>query len=152
MVVMGNIEGERGTVTTLFADIKGSTELEQGPDPEKARAIIDPALKLMIDAVRHYDGDIVQSAGDGIFALFGAPVAREDHPQLALYAALRMQEELKRPRVALRRSENFSPSPSLRASRPASSNVWPATDDPKAFHGCASGNANWCTFAAWASQ
>jgi len=90
------LEGERKTVTALFADIKGSTELEQDLDPEEARAIIDPALKLMIDAVRRYDGYIVQSTGDGIFALFGAPVAHEDHPQRALYAALRMQEELRR--------------------------------------------------------
>jgi class 3 adenylate cyclase/tetratricopeptide (TPR) repeat protein len=90
------LEGERKTVTALFADIKGSTELEQDLDPEEARAIVDPALKLMIDAVRHYDGYIVQSTGDGIFALFGAPVAHEDHPQRALHAALRMQEELRR--------------------------------------------------------
>ncbi len=91
-----NVEGERKTVTALFADIKGSTELEQDLDPEEARAIVDPALKLMIDAVRRYDGYVVQSTGDGIFALFGAPVAHEDHPQRALYAALRMQEDLKR--------------------------------------------------------
>ena len=90
------LEGERKTVTALFADIKGSTELEQDLDPEEARAIVDPALKLMIDAVRRYDGYIVQSTGDGIFALFGAPVAHEDHPQRALYAALRMQEEIRR--------------------------------------------------------
>src|SRR6202171_30894 len=89
-------DGERKTVTALFADIKGSTELEQDLDPEEARAIVDPALKLMIDAVRRYDGYIVQSTGDGIFALFGAPVAHEDHPQRALFAALRMQESLKR--------------------------------------------------------
>jgi class 3 adenylate cyclase len=74
------LEGERKTVTALFADIKGSTELEQNLDPEEARAIVDPALKLMIDAVRRYDGYIVQSTGDGIFALFGAPVAHEDRP------------------------------------------------------------------------
>jgi class 3 adenylate cyclase len=91
-----NIEGERKTVTALFADIKGSTELMEDLDPEDARAIIDPALKLMIDAVQRYDGYVVQSTGDGIFAIFGAPVAHEDHPQRALYAALRMQEELKR--------------------------------------------------------
>ena len=90
------LDGERKTVTALFADIKGSTELEQDLDPEEARAIVDPALKLMIDAVRRYDGYIVQSTGDGIFALFGAPLAHEDHPQRALYAALRMQEELRR--------------------------------------------------------
>jgi predicted ATPase/class 3 adenylate cyclase len=90
------VEGERKTVTALFADIKGSTELMEDLDPEEARAIIDPALKLMIEAVRRYDGYVVQSTGDGIFALFGAPVAHEDHPQRALYAALRVQEELKR--------------------------------------------------------
>ena len=90
------VDGERKTVTPLFADIKGSMELMEDLDPEEARAIVDPALKLMIDAVHHYDGYIVRSTGDGIFALFGAPVAHEDHPQRALYAALRLQEELKR--------------------------------------------------------
>ena len=90
------LEGERKTVTALFADIKGSMELVEDLDPEDARTIIDPALKLMIEAVRRYDGYVVQSTGDGIFALFGAPVAHEDHPQRALYAALRLKEELKR--------------------------------------------------------
>ena len=100
-------EGERKTVTALFADIKGSTELEQDLDPEEARAIVDPALKLMIDAVRRYDGYIVQSTGDGIFALFGAPVAHEDHPNRALYAGLRMQDELKRYSARLREAGNL---------------------------------------------
>ena len=100
-------DGERKTVTALFADIKGSTELEQDLDPEEARAIVDPALKLMIDAVRRYDGYIVQSTGDGIFALFGAPVAHEDHPNRALYAALRMQEDLKRYSARLREAGNL---------------------------------------------
>jgi ribosomal protein L40E len=90
------LEGERKTITVLFADIKGSMELIEDLDPEEARAIVDPALKLMMEAVHRYDGYVAQSTGDGIFALFGAPVAREDHPQRALYAALRMQEELKR--------------------------------------------------------
>src|SRR5262249_44527852 len=85
------LDGERSTVTALFPEIKGSTELIQDLDPEQARAIVDPALKLMIEAVHRYDGYVVQSTGDGIFALFGAPVAHEDHPQRALYAALRMQ-------------------------------------------------------------
>ena len=89
-------EGERKTVTALFADIKGSTELMEDLDPEEARAIVDPALRIMVDAVRRYDGYVVQSTGDGIFALFGAPVAHEDHPQRGLYAALKLQEELKR--------------------------------------------------------
>ena len=87
--------GERKTVTALFADIKGSTELMEDIDPEEAQAMVDPALRLMIEAVRHFDGYIVQSTGDGVFALFGAPVAHEDHPQRALYAALRMQDELR---------------------------------------------------------
>ena len=68
----------------------------EGLDPEEARAIIDPALQLMMDAVHRYEGYVAQALGDGIFALFGAPIAHEDHPQRALYAALRMQEELRR--------------------------------------------------------
>jgi len=91
-----NLEGERKTVTALFADIKGSTELMRDLDPEEARAIIDPALQLMIDAVHRYDGYVVQSTGDGIFALFGAPVAHEDHPQRALHAAIATRDELRR--------------------------------------------------------
>src|SRR5271167_3533468 len=90
------LDGERKTVTALFADIKGSMDLIEDIDPEEARAIVDPALKLMIDAAHRYGGYIVQSTGDGIFALFGAPVAHEDHPQRALYSALRMQEDVKR--------------------------------------------------------
>jgi class 3 adenylate cyclase len=101
------LDGERKTVTALFADIKGSTELMEDLDPEEARAIIDPALKLMIDAVHRYDGYVVQSTGDGIFALFGAPVAHEDHPQRALYAALRMQDEMRRYSSKLREAGNL---------------------------------------------
>jgi class 3 adenylate cyclase/tetratricopeptide (TPR) repeat protein len=101
-----HIDGERKTVTALFADIKGSMDLMEDLDPEEARAIVDPALTLMIDAVRRYDGYIVQSTGDGIFALFGAPVAQEDHPQRALYAALRMQEEMRRYSTRLREVGN----------------------------------------------
>src|SRR6516162_8704554 len=91
-----NLDGERKVVTFLFADIKGSMDLMEDLDPEEARAIVDPALQLMIEAVHHYGGYVAQLTGDGIFALFGAPVAHEDHPQRALLAALRMQEELKR--------------------------------------------------------
>src|SRR5271167_3725355 len=90
------LNGERKMVTPLFADIAGSRELIEDLDPEEARAIVDPALNLMIDAVHRYDGYIAQSTGDGIFALFGAPVAHEDHPQRAVYAALRMQEDIRR--------------------------------------------------------
>jgi class 3 adenylate cyclase/predicted ATPase len=90
------LDGERKTVTALFADIKGSMELIEDLDPEEARRLVDPALKLMMDAVHRYEGYVAQSTGDGIFALFGAPVAHEDHPQRALHAARKMQEDLKR--------------------------------------------------------
>jgi class 3 adenylate cyclase len=90
------LEGERKTVTALFADIKGSTELMRDLDPEEARAIVDPVLQLMMASVHRYGGYVAQSTGDGIFAIFGAPIAHEDHPQRALYAALAMQEELHR--------------------------------------------------------
>src|SRR5216683_1390808 len=75
-----NIEGERKTVTALFADIKGSTALMEGLDPEAAHAIVEPVLRLMIEAVHRYEGYVARSTGDGIFALFGAPVAYENHP------------------------------------------------------------------------
>jgi class 3 adenylate cyclase/predicted ATPase len=96
MEARGATDGERKTITALFADLKGSTALIEGLDPEEARAIIDPALQVMMDAVHRYDGYVAQALGDGIFALFGAPIAHEDHPQRALYAALRMQEEMRR--------------------------------------------------------
>jgi len=95
MEARGASDGERKTITALFADLKGSTALIEGLDPEDARAIIDPALQIMMDAVHRYDGYVAQALGDGIFALFGAPIAHEDHPQRALYAALRMQEEMR---------------------------------------------------------
>ncbi len=101
-------EGERKTVTALFADIKGSMELMEDLDPEEARAIVDPALRLLIEAAHRYAGYIVQSTGDGIFALFGAPVAHEDHPQRALYAALRMQEEMRRYAERLRADKGIN--------------------------------------------
>ncbi|MGH7933444.1 MAG: adenylate/guanylate cyclase domain-containing protein [Candidatus Binataceae bacterium] len=100
------LDGERKTVTALFADIKGSMDLMEELDPEEARAIVDPALRLMIDSVHHYDGYIVQSTGDGIFALFGAPIAREDHTHRGLYAALKMQHEMRRYSSRLRAAGN----------------------------------------------
>ncbi|MBV8773608.1 MAG: zinc-ribbon domain-containing protein [Deltaproteobacteria bacterium] len=103
----GSLDGERKTVTALFADIKGSMELMEDLDPDEARAFVDPALKLMIDAVHRYGGFVVQSTGDGIFALFGAPTAHEDHPQHALYAALRLQQEMRRYSARLREAGNL---------------------------------------------
>jgi class 3 adenylate cyclase/predicted ATPase len=96
MEARGATGGERKLVTHLFSDLKGSTALIEGLDPEDARAIVDPALQLMMDAVHRYEGYVAQVPGDGIFALFGAPIAHEDHPQRALYAALLMQEQMRR--------------------------------------------------------
>ena len=87
--------GERKIITALFADIKGSMALLDGMDPDLARQVIDPALKLMMNAVYRYEGYVAQALGDGIFAFFGAPIAREDHARRALYAALSMQEQMK---------------------------------------------------------
>src|SRR5258708_36135995 len=102
-----NLEGERKIVTALFADIKGSTALMEGLDPEAAHAIVDPALRIMVEAVHRYEGYVARTTGDGIFALFGAPIAHEDHPQRALYASLRLQEELKRYSARLREAGNL---------------------------------------------
>jgi class 3 adenylate cyclase len=73
------LEGERKQVTVLFADLKGSTELIRALDPEQARAILDPALHAMMEAVHRFEGTVNQVLGDGIMALFGAPIAHEDH-------------------------------------------------------------------------
>jgi hypothetical protein len=86
------LEGERKQITVLFADLKGSMELLADRDPEEARKLVDPVLTLMMDAVHHYEGTVNQVMGDGIMALFGAPVAHEDHAVRACYAALRMQD------------------------------------------------------------
>jgi class 3 adenylate cyclase/tetratricopeptide (TPR) repeat protein len=90
------LEGERKQVTVLFADLKGSMELLAERDPEEARQLLAPVLEHMMEAVHHYEGTVNQAAGDGIMALFGAPLAHEDHAVRACYAALRMQERIKR--------------------------------------------------------
>jgi class 3 adenylate cyclase/tetratricopeptide (TPR) repeat protein len=90
------LEGERKQVTVLFADLKGSFELLADRDPEEARALLDPVLGRMMEAVHRYEGTVNQVMGDGIMALFGAPLAHEDHAVRACYAALRMQEAVKR--------------------------------------------------------
>ena len=90
------LEGERKQVTVLFADLKGSMELLADRDPEEARAILDPVLERMMQAVHRYEGTVNQVMGDGIMALFGAPIAHEDHAVRACYAALHMQETVTR--------------------------------------------------------
>jgi class 3 adenylate cyclase/tetratricopeptide (TPR) repeat protein len=99
------LEGERKQVTVLFADLKGSMELLADRDPEEARKILDPVLQYMMEAVHCYEGTVNQVMGDGIMALFGAPVAHEDHAVRACYAALRMEESVKRYAEDVRRGE-----------------------------------------------
>jgi class 3 adenylate cyclase len=99
------LEGERKQVTVLFADLKGSMELLADRDPEEARKLLDPVIELMMEAVHHYEGTVNQVMGDGIMALFGAPLAHEDHAVRACYAALRMQEVVRRFSDELRRAQ-----------------------------------------------
>jgi class 3 adenylate cyclase len=89
----------------LFADLKGSMELLADRDPEEARKLLDPVLERMMEAVHRYEGTVNQVMGDGIMALFGAPLAHEDHAVRACYAALRMQAAVKRYAVDVRRAE-----------------------------------------------
>src|SRR5215218_959625 len=99
------LEGERKQVTVLFADLKGSMELLADRDPEDARKILDPVLERMMEAVHRYEGTVNQVLGDGIMALFGAPIAHEDHAVRACYAALRMQESVKQYAQELQRTQ-----------------------------------------------
>jgi class 3 adenylate cyclase len=102
------LEGERKQVTVLFADLKGSTELIRDLDPEAAQRLLDPALQRMMDAVHRFEGTVNQVLGDGIMALFGAPVAHEDHAVRACYAALAMQEALRRYAEEVRRTHGLA--------------------------------------------
>ena len=97
------LEGERKQVTVLFADMKGSMELLAARDPEEARKILDPVLERMMEAVHRYEGTVNQVMGDGIMALFGAPLAHEDHAVRACYAALAMQQAIRRYTAEVRR-------------------------------------------------
>jgi class 3 adenylate cyclase/tetratricopeptide (TPR) repeat protein len=99
------LAGERKQVTVLFADVKGSMELFADRDPEQASRILEETLGLMLEAVHRYEGTVNQVMGDGIMALFGAPLAREDHAVRACYAALRMQERVTAYGDALQREQ-----------------------------------------------
>jgi len=101
------LEGERKQVTVLFADLKGSMELLADRDPEEARKILDPVLEHMMEAVHRFEGTVNQVMGDGIMALFGAPVAHEDHAIRACYAALRMQDAVRHYSAELRRAQGL---------------------------------------------
>ena len=99
------LEGERKQVTVLFADMKGSMELLADRDPEEARKLLDPVIEHMMEAVHRYEGTVSNLMGDGIMALFGAPLAHEDHAVRACYSALRMQESVNRYADGVRRIE-----------------------------------------------
>ena len=101
------LEGERKQVTVLFADLKGSMELLADRDPEEARKLLDPVLERMMEAVHRYEGTVNQVMGDGIMALFGAPLAHEDHAVRACYAALRMQDAVREHAASLVLLEMF---------------------------------------------
>ena len=101
------LEGERKQVTVLFADLKGSMELLADRDPEEARQLLDPVLERMMAAVHRYEGTVNQVMGDGIMALFGAPIAHEDHAVRACYAALAMQEAIRRYSAEVRRAHGL---------------------------------------------
>jgi class 3 adenylate cyclase/tetratricopeptide (TPR) repeat protein len=101
------LEGERKQVTVLFADLKDSTELIRGLDPEAAQQLLDPALHRMMDAVHRYEGTVNQVLGDGIMALFGAPIAHEDHALRACYAALAMQSAMRATTEEVRRTRGL---------------------------------------------
>jgi class 3 adenylate cyclase/tetratricopeptide (TPR) repeat protein len=102
------LEGERKQVTVLFADLKGSMELMADRDPEEAGRILDPVLERMMEAVHRYEGTVNQVMGDGIMAIFGAPVAHEEHAIRACYAALRMQETVQRYAEEARRTHGMT--------------------------------------------
>jgi len=102
------LEGERKQVTVLFADMKGSMELLADRDPEEARKLLDPVLEHMMEAVHRYEGTVNQVMGDGIMALFGAPLAHEDHAMRACYAALRMHGTVGRYAEELRRTQGLN--------------------------------------------
>ena len=101
------LAGERKQVTVLFADIKESTELIRDLDPEAAQQLLDPALRRMMDAVHRYEGTVNQVLGDGIMALFGAPIAHEDHALRACYAALAMQATMREYTEEVRRAHGI---------------------------------------------
>jgi class 3 adenylate cyclase/pimeloyl-ACP methyl ester carboxylesterase len=101
------LEGERKQVTVLFADLKGSLDLIANLDPEVARQILDRALSAMMDGVHRYEGTVNKVLGDGIMALFGAPLAQEDHAVRACYAALALQRAMQAHGPEMRRAHGI---------------------------------------------
>src|SRR5437870_1114636 len=101
------LAGERKQVSVLFADLKGSMELLADRAPEEARQLLDPVLERLMAAVHRYEGTVNQVMGDGIMALFGAPIAHEDHAVRGCYAALAMQDVIRRYSEEVRRTQGI---------------------------------------------
>src|SRR6266436_10342035 len=102
------LEGERKQVTVLFADVKGSMDLAEQLDPEEWHRILDRFFQLLAEGVHRFEGTVNQYTGDGIMALFGAPIAHEDHARRACYAALHLQEELRRYTEEMKRTRGVA--------------------------------------------
>ena len=94
LLTRSSIEGERKLVTVLFADVANYTSMSEKLDPEEVHQIMDECFKILMDEIHMYEGTVNQFTGDGIMALFGAPVAHEDHAQRACHAALSIQKSL----------------------------------------------------------
>ena len=101
------LEGERKQVTVLFADVKGSMDMQEGVDPEEWHGIMDRFFGILADGVHRFEGTVNQYTGDGIMALFGAPIAHEDHAQRACYAALHLTDALRDYARELRRERGL---------------------------------------------
>jgi class 3 adenylate cyclase len=101
------LEGERKQVTVLFGDLKGSMDLSESIDPEDWHRIMERFFTILTDGVHRFEGTVNQYMGDGIMALFGAPIAHEDHAQRACYAALHLRDELRRFPQELRRERGL---------------------------------------------
>src|SRR5436309_27476 len=101
------LEGERKQVTVLFADVKGSMDLAEQVDPEVFHQVMERFAALLAEGVHRFEGTVTQFTGDGVMALFGAPIAHEDHAQRACYAALHRREELRRYAEELKRTKGL---------------------------------------------
>jgi class 3 adenylate cyclase/tetratricopeptide (TPR) repeat protein len=107
LTTRSSIEGERKLVTVFFADVANYTAMSEKLDPEEVHQIMDGCFKILMDEIHKYEGTINQFTGDGIMALFGAPVAHEDHAQRACYAALSIQKALEEYREKLQRDKDI---------------------------------------------
>src|SRR5215467_320034 len=124
--------GERKQVTVLFADVQGSMDLAEGQDPEQWRRIMQRFFSILADGVHRFEGTVDKFTGDGIMAVFGAPIAHEDHARRACYAALQMLDDIAEYAAELRRSEglNFSTRIGINSGEVVAGAIGPASSHP----------------------